>query len=114
MTNRERFFAVLTVVGFVVPNTMVVIFVGREGVDVAQYLGDWVGTLPAAQLTADLAICATAFLVWAFWEGRRIGERRWWWTLPAAYLVGLCFAIPLFLFLRERRLGERAATAAPA
>lgn len=107
MTTRERFFAALTVVGFVVPNAMVVTFLAREGVDPGQYFGDWFGTLPAAQLTADLLICAAAFLVWALWEGRRIGERRWWWTLPAAGLVGLCFAIPLFLLLRERRLARR-------
>ena len=106
MTIRERFFLVMTVVGFVVPNIFVVIFLGREGLDVGQYFGDWVGTLPAAQLTADLVICGATFLVWAAIEGIRIGERRWWWTLPAAYLVGLCFAIPLFLYLRERRLAN--------
>jgi hypothetical protein len=104
MTNRERFFLLLTVVGFVVPNVFVGVFVAEHGVDFGHYLNDWYQTLPAAQLAADLAICVVAFVVWAAWEGARIGERRWWVVIPATGLVGLCFAIPLFLWLRERRL----------
>ena len=106
MNTHARFFLALAVIGFVVPNAMVVVFLAEHGFDLGQYFGDWVGTLPSAQLLADLAIVGTAFLVWAWWEGRRIGERRWWWTIPAAYLVGLCFAVPLFLYLRERALAQ--------
>jgi hypothetical protein len=106
MTTRERFLLAVTVVGFLVPNTMVAIFLIEHGLDLGHYLGDWFETLPAAQLAADLGIVALAFLPWAAWEGRRIGERRWWWTLPATGLVGLCFAVPLFLYLRERALAR--------
>ena len=106
MNTRALFFLFLTVIGFVVPNTMVAIFLIDNGLDLEQYFGDWFGTLPSAQLAADLAIVGAAFLPWAYWEGRRIGEPRWWWTIPASLLVGLCFAVPLFLYLRERALDE--------
>jgi hypothetical protein len=109
MNTHARFFLVLAIVGFVVPNTMVVIFAAEHGLDLGQYLDDWFATLPSSQLVADLTIVAAAFLPWAAWEGRRIGEPRWWWTLPATFLVGLCFAVPLFLYLRERAL-ERTPT----
>jgi len=99
---RERLLLALTVIGFVVPNAMVVAFVARHGLDVRLYLRDWVATLPAAQLTADLGICCLAFLGWTAWDGPRSGVRRWWVGLPATALVGLCFAIPLYLLLRER------------
>jgi hypothetical protein len=112
MSARVRFFALLTVVGFVVPNVFVATYIVEHGWSPGNYLGDWFQTLPAAQITVDLMIVGVAFLVWAFWEGRRIGERRWWWTLPASYLVGLCFAVPLFLWMRERRLEEAAAASA--
>jgi hypothetical protein len=29
--------------------------------------------------------------------------RSWWVPVPASLLVGLCFAVPLFLLLRERQ-----------
>jgi hypothetical protein len=33
--------------------------------------------------------------------------RTWWIPIPASALVGLCFAVPLFLLMRERAVGER-------
>lgn len=71
------------------------------------------GTLPAAQLTADLAICCVAFITWAAWEGRRLSLRSWSWVIPATFLVGLCFGIPLFLLLRERALRPMSSRSGP-
>ena len=104
MTGRERALLVLVVVGFLVPNTMVAVFVAEHGVDPVGYLGEWVATLPAAQLAADVTIAFVAFALWAAWEGRRIGMGSWWLPIPASLFVGLCFALPLFLLLRERAL----------
>jgi hypothetical protein len=103
---RQRILLGLTVVGFVVPNVMLGIFLGREGLDVGQYLGDWFGTLPASQITVDLLIVAVTFLTWAGWEAKRVGIERWWVVFPATFLVGLCFGAPLFLLMRERALTQ--------
>jgi len=105
MTWRERTLLALAVVGFLVPNTMIAIFMIEHGVDVSAYFGDWVQSLPAAQLAADLGIAFIAFSLWAAWDGRRLGMRSWWVPIPASLLVGVCFAVPLFLFLRERAVG---------
>jgi Terpene cyclase DEP1 len=111
MTSRERALLALTIVGFVVPNTMVAIFVIDRGLDVGGYFDHWRESLPAAQLAADVGIAFLAFALWAAWEGRRIawdggriGRHAWWLPIPASLLVGLCFAVPLFLLLRERAL----------
>jgi hypothetical protein len=87
---------------------MVGIFFIDHGLDFSAYLNDWVQTLPAAQLIADLGIVFLAFVPWSAWEGRRIGMRSWWVTIPASLLVGVCFAIPLFLLLRERAVRKQA------
>jgi Terpene cyclase DEP1 len=100
----RRALLALTVIGFVVPNTMVVVFMARHGVGGGTYLHDWIATLPAAQLTADLVICALSFFVWAAWDGPRSAVVRWWLIFPATALVGLCFAIPLYLVMRETAL----------
>jgi putative Ca2+/H+ antiporter (TMEM165/GDT1 family) len=106
MTSRERILLALTVLGFLVPNTMVIAFVIDHGVDVGDYLGAWFDSLPAAQLAADIGIAFLAFAVWSVWEGRRLGMRLWWVVFPTSLLVGLCFGLPLFLLLRERAVGR--------
>jgi len=102
MVTREKLLLLLTGVGFLVPNAMVVVFLAEHGVDVGRYAGDVVATLPAAQFTADLTISFGAFALWTAWDGPRTGVRRWWITIPASLLVGLCFALPLYLLLREK------------
>jgi hypothetical protein len=107
VTPRERVLLALTIAGFVVPDTMATVFFMDHGLDLSGFFDGFVPSLPAALLAADLSIAFLAFALWAAWEGRRIGMRTWWLPIPASALVGLCFAIPLFLLLRERALRER-------
>lgn len=107
MNWRERILLALATLGFVVPTAMVAMFAARHGLTVEGYLRHWGESLPATQLAIDLGISFVAFALWAAWEGRRLGMRSWWVPVPASFLVGLCFAIPLFLLLRERALHKR-------
>ena len=100
----ERILLALCVVGFVVPNVLLGIYIADEGLDVAGYFSLWTDSTPSIQLTLDLGLAALAFLVWAAFEGPRAGMRNWWWCIPATLLVGLCFGLPLFLLMRERAL----------
>lgn len=104
----ERLLLALTVVGFVVPNVLLGIFIAEEGLDVRGYFSLWTDSTPSTQVTLDLLIAALAFFVWAAREGPRAQIRRWWVCIPASLLVGLCFGLPLFLLMRERTLKQTA------
>lgn len=103
---RERLLLVLTVLGFVVPNVCLVIFFADEGFDLSGYFSLWTASTPSTQLLLDLTIAALAFFVWAAVEGPRAKIKRWWVCIPATFLVGLCFGLPLFLLMRERALDD--------
>jgi hypothetical protein len=107
MNWRERILLALAVIGFVVPNTMIALFAARHGLSLDGYFRHWGESLPATQLALDLSIAFVAFALWAAWEGRHLGMRSWWVPVPASLLVGLCFALPLFLLLRERALRKQ-------
>jgi hypothetical protein len=102
MSRRAKTFLLLTIVGFITPNVMLGVHLAEHGLDIGNYLGDWFGTLPAAQIAIDLFIVAVAFLTWAAWDGPRAGVTNWWVVFPSTFLVGACFAVPLYLFMRER------------
>jgi Terpene cyclase DEP1 len=101
---RERLLLILTIAGFVVPNVLLAVHIADEGPGLGDYLSHWTASLPSTQLLVDLAIASIAFFAWASWEGPRAQVRRWWVCIPATLLVGLCFGLPLFLWMRERAL----------
>jgi hypothetical protein len=96
----------LAVAGFIVPNVMVGVFIAEHGLDLGLYFEYWFDTLPAAQLVVDLVIAFLALVVWASWDGPRSGVDNWWVVIPASALVGVCFALPLYLYMRERAVGD--------
>ncbi len=102
MTTREKSLLLLAVAGFVVPNVMVGVFIAEHGLDLELYFESWFDTLPASQLVVDLVIAFLALVVWASWDGPRTGVDNWWVVIPASLLVGVCFALPLYLYMRER------------
>ncbi len=103
----ERLLLALTLVGLVVPNLCVGLFLADEGLDLGGYFSLWFASVPSTQLLLDLAIAAIAFFVWAAAEARRTPIARWWLCIPATFLVGLCFGLPLFLWMRERAVGDQ-------
>ena len=62
---------------------------------------------PAAQsLSRDLAIGATAVVIWMVQESRRLQMRGLAWVLLCCVSLAFACGAPLFLHLRERRLRE--------
>ncbi len=100
----ERLLLALTIIGFVVPNVFVGLYIAGEGTDLGGYFSLWTASIPSTQLLLDLAIAVSAFFIWAAVEGPRAQIKRWWLCIPASLLVGICFGLPLFLLMRERAL----------
>jgi hypothetical protein len=57
----------------------------------------------SAAFNMDLLVSVLAAWTFMAFEGRRIQMKNWGIFLPAT-LIGLCFALPLFLYFRERHL----------
>ena len=73
-------------------------------------LSQTVETTAGIAVLCDVSISSLAFLIWASFQAPAAGV-RWWPFLLANLFVGLCFALPLFLYYRER---GRAPAGAPA
>ena len=61
-------------------------------------------TLPAKSIVADISVVAIAFLIWMFYEARKLKIKYWWILIPATFLIAIAFTFPLFLFFRERKI----------
>jgi hypothetical protein len=68
----------------------------------------WGNPIAAATLT-DFTISCLVFWPFVFTESKKLGIRYWWLFVVTNIFVGLSFAFPAFLYVRERRLTSSAA-----
>jgi hypothetical protein len=63
----------------------------------------WGSPIAAATLV-DFTISCIVFWPFLYTESKRLNIRYWWVFIPANCLIGLSFALPAFLYVREQRL----------
>ncbi len=71
----------------------------------------------AAFLSIDMAIAWVVFMIWVVYDTQRIGMgAKWGWAFVGLSYIGVSFAFPLYLIVRERFADGRrkASAAAPA
>ncbi len=96
-------YLVLAIVGLLVPGYFIVRLVLQPGLGVAALLAPFSNNLLVALLGADLAVSSLVFWVFVYRESERRGIPAPWLFVLANLLVGLCFALPLFLYVRHGR-----------
>ena len=97
MEQNRGIYLTLAVIGALVPAVLLGAFIVDHGID---DLADAIfGNAAAAALMADLTISSIVFWVWLWREAPRIGASPWPYVV-GNLLVGLCFALPLFIYVR--------------
>jgi hypothetical protein len=101
---RKILYLFLALIGLVLPYYFLGSFVAESGLDPAAFVKQLFGTKISSFFAVDLLISAVVFLVFVRSETLRCRMRRWWLYLAATLLVGLSFALPIFLYMRESSL----------
>jgi hypothetical protein len=103
MSGRAGLYFTLAALGLLSQLGIAVVFVADSGLDLGAFADQATGSTIAVLALADLMLSGLIFLIWSRAEARRVGIDPWWPFLLAT-AGGLCFALPLFLGYRERRL----------
>lgn len=110
--NLQWVYLLLAIAGAILPWMANISFMNEHGLsfDVGLFISLANANDPARSLSRDLAISATAFIIWMIFEARRLRMRNLAWALSGCFLIAFAFGAPFFLFLRERRLRELSAS----
>jgi ABC-type uncharacterized transport system permease subunit len=95
-------YAVLCVIGAVLPYTQFVPFVLEHGLDVSLLVSELFANRISSFFAIDVLVSTLVLWVFVVVEARRAGIRNAWLPLVASLLVGVSLALPLFLLQRER------------
>jgi hypothetical protein len=102
-------YALLAVVGTVLPYAYFIPFVMEHGLNLGEFLTQAFDTFVASMLSLDILLSSVVFWVFMWVEAKRLDMRAWPLLILPNLLVGLSCALPLFLLWRELRLRQRPA-----
>jgi hypothetical protein len=101
MGGKAGIYGVLALIGFVVPVVFGAKFIAMYGLDFGVMADQVTGTLASKIVVLDIFLSSLVAWIWMAREGGKEGM-TWWYYIPLTLIIGLCFALPLFLFNRER------------
>ena len=108
LTTKQLIYVLLAILGIVLPWYFNIQFIqelsGRF--DLIAFVSGGFANTAASSMTVDFAIVVLAMVTWLVTEAKKLGMKHWWVYIGLMFLVSAAFAIPLFLFMRERRLEQ--------
>jgi hypothetical protein len=94
----------IAILGTIIPLRFLVPFLITNGLDLPLFFQQLFENNVAGFFGVDVMISSLALWVFVFSEGRRRQMTRLWLYVICNLLVGVCLALPLFLFFRERKI----------
>ena len=102
--TKKNIFLVLAVVGFIAPYYFFLQMPAEDGFNLPLLMQPLFANNFMKGVAMDLTVSVIVFWVYVFVEANRLGMKNPWVYLLATLLVGMSFALPLFLYFRERKL----------
>ncbi len=102
--KTRHLYAALCVPGALLPWVPLVPWFARHGLDVPLFLRSPFANGVSSAFSIDLIITLLVVCCFVVIEGRRLRVRHLWVPIAGAWLIGVSFALPAFLYMRERAL----------
>ena len=101
---RKYFYSAMCLIGLLIPYYFLSQFIATKGLDGRALFRDLFSTHISAFFAVDLLLSCVVFVRFVRQEARQYSMPHQWMYFLALVLVGLSFALPLFLLGREHHL----------
>jgi hypothetical protein len=99
-------FALLAMLGAALPLSAFAPFVVSNGLDMNLFFRQLTQTPVSWFFALDVLISAVTLWLFVFSDGSRLKMKNLWVYVLCSLLVGVSLGLPLFLFMRERKLNN--------
>ena len=106
--KRRHLYLILAIIGFVGPYYFLISFLAAHGVDGNAFVQQLFGSKISTFFAVDLLVSSVVFVRYLGQEATRYSIGYRWVYVVALLTVGLSFALPLFLCVRESHLEAKA------
>jgi len=105
--NRKNIYLTLAFIGLLLPYYVLFKFLVANGLDMPLLIGQLFANSISTFFAVDLVISIIVFWIYMMAEAHKLEMKNWWLYILASLTVGLSFALPLFLYFRERKLENK-------
>ena len=105
--NRKNIYLRLAFIGLLVPYYFLFKFLGANGLVIPLLIQQLFANNISTFFAVDLVISIIVFWIYMIAEANKLEMKNWWLYILASLTVGLSFALPLFLFFKERKLENK-------
>ena len=99
--TRKNLYLLLAALGFIAPYYF---FLQTSALDLAGLFQQISASSLLSGIAMDFMVAVIVFWVYVFAEANKLQMKNPWLYVLATLLVGMSFALPLFLYFRERQL----------
>lgn len=103
----QYLYLLLCVLGAVLPCSQLFPFLAEHGFDLPLMIDQLFANRISAFFGLDVIVSSVVFWVFVLTEGRRRRMKHLWIYLVCNLAVGVSLGLPLFLYMRERRIAGR-------
>jgi uncharacterized protein DUF2834 len=100
-------YLVLAIIGTVLPLSQFIPFLAAHGMNIPLFFQQLFQNNISAFFGIDVIVSSFVLWVFVFSEGPRRGMKNLWLYVVCNLTVGVCLALPLFLFFRERKISAQ-------
>lgn len=97
-------YLLFALLGLTLPYTQLVPFMQSHGMDMLLLFEMGFANNATTFFMIDLLLVGTVASIFIISDGRRNSIKFRWFAVAGVFLVGICFGLPLYLYLKERQL----------
>ena len=102
--NPKSIYILFCVLGAVLPLSQFIPWVAEHGLNIPLFLQELFSTRIGGFFGMDVIVSAIVLIYFILFEGRRIQTSYLWLPVAATLSVGVSLGLPLFLYMRQRKL----------
>lgn len=106
LMKPRTLYLLLCVVGTILPYLFFVQFLREHGLDFRLFFKQLFANSISGNFGMDVIVSSICLWIFVYFEGRRLRVKHLWAPLVGNLLVGVSLGLPLFLYLREARIGH--------
>ena len=105
--TKKNIYLVLAIMGLIAPYYFFLQLPAGNGFDLPALMQPLFANNFTRGVAMDLTVSVIVFWIFVFIEANRLQMKNPWLYLLGTLLVGMSFALPLFLYFRERQLESK-------